>query len=109
MPTDRRMSELGTVNADLEKTFVDIEEFAEQCKFSDCTHTSEPGCAVRAAIDDGILDSARLGNYNKIQVEAGYSGLSSRQIEEEKIKRMFGGKGEMKKFLSSVKGKNNYR
>ena len=109
MPTDRRMSELGTVNADLEKTFVDIEEFAEQCKFSDCTHTSEPGCAVRAAIDDGILDSARLGNYNKIQVEAGYSGLSSRQIEEEKIKRMFGGKGEMKKFFRSVKEKNNKR
>jgi ribosome biogenesis GTPase len=103
------MRELGAVSADLEKTFADIEEFAEQCKFSDCSHTSEPGCAVRAAIEDGILDAARLGNYNKIQTEAGYSGLSSRQIEEEKIKRMFGGKGEMKKFLRPIKEKNNYR
>ncbi|MCL2001517.1 MAG: ribosome small subunit-dependent GTPase A, partial [Planctomycetes bacterium] len=83
--------ELGTVSADLEKTFADIEELAERCKFRDCSHTSEPGCAVRAALEDGNLDAARLGNYNKIQMESGYSGLSSRQIEEEKIKRMFGG------------------
>jgi ribosome biogenesis GTPase len=103
------MRELGTVSADLEKTFADIEVFAEQCKFSDCTHTFEPGCAVRAAIENGILDAARLGNYNKIQVEAGYSGLSSRQIEEEKIKRMFGGKGEMKQFFRSIKKKNSPR
>ena len=103
------MRELGTVSADLEKTFADIEMLAEQCKFSDCSHTSEPGCAVRAAIDGGLLDGARLGNYNKIQMEAGYSGLSSRQIEEEKIKRMFGGKGEMKKTLRSIRDKNNRR
>ena len=103
------MRELGAVSADLGKTFVDIEELAEQCKFSDCTHTSEPGCAVRAAVEKGVLDAARLGNYNKIQVEAGYSGLSSRQIEEEKIKKMFGGKGEMKKFFRSIKDKNSSR
>ena len=103
------MRELGAVSADLEKTFADIGAFAEQCRFSDCSHTSEPGCAVRAAIEDGILNAARLGNYNKIQMEAGYSGLSSRQIEEEKIRRMFGGKGEMKKTLRSIREKNNHR
>ena len=103
------MRELGAVNADLEKTFADIEALAGQCKFSDCSHTSEPGCAVRAAVLGGLLDADRLGNYGKIQTEAGYSGLSSRQIEEEKIKRMFGGKGEMKKALRSIREKNNYR
>jgi ribosome biogenesis GTPase len=103
------MRELGAVSAATEKTFVDIEELAEQCRFSDCSHTSEPDCAVRAAVENGILDAARLGNYNKIQVEAGYSGLSSRQIEEEKIKRMFGGKAEMKRTMRSIKEKNNYR
>ena len=101
--------ELGTLNVDLEKTFADIEEFAERCKFRDCSHTSEPGCAVRAALEDGSLDAARLGNYNKIQMESGYSGLSSRQIEEAKIKRMFGGKGEMKKTLHSIRAKNSNR
>ena len=95
--------ELGTVSADLEKAFADIEELAERCKFRDCSHTSEPGCAVQAALDNGNLDAARLENYNKIQMESGYSGLSSRQIEEEKIKRMFGGKGEMKKALRSIR------
>ena len=99
------MRELGIVSGDLEKTFTDIEELAGQCRFSDCSHTSEPGCAVRAAIEGGFLDAARLGSYNKIQMEAGYSGLSSRQIEEEKIKRVFGGKGEMKKFMRSIKQK----
>ena len=99
------MRELGIVSGDLEKTFADIEELAGQCRFSDCSHTSEPGCAVRAAIEEGFLDAARLGSYNKIQMEAGYSGLSSRQIEEEKIKRVFGGKGEMKKFMRSIKQK----
>jgi ribosome biogenesis GTPase len=103
------MRELGAVSADLEKTFADIEVLAEQCKFSDCSHTSEPGCAVRAAIENGSLDAARFGNYNKIQTEVGYSGLSSRQIEEEKIKRMFGGKGEMKKALRSIREKNSNR
>ena len=93
----------------LKKTFVDIEALAGRCKFKDCTHTSEPGCAVRAAVEDGSLDAARLGNYNKIQMEAGYSGLSSRQIEEKKIKRMFGGKGEMKKTMRSIREKNNGR
>ena len=99
--------ELGTVSADLEKALADIEELAERCKFRDCSHTSEPGCAVRTALENGSLDAARLGNYNKIQMESGYSGLSSRQIEEAKIKRMFGGKGEMKKTLRSIKEKNS--
>ena len=103
------MRELGTVSAELGKTFADIEALAERCRFKDCSHTSEPGCALRSAIKDGIIDASRLANYNKIQMEAGYSGLSSRQIEEEKIKRMFGGKGEMKKFMRSIKEKNSNR
>ena len=53
----------------------------------------EPHCAVRAAIEDGSLDADRFENYKKLQEEAGYGSLSFRQIEDEKIKRMFGGKG----------------
>lgn len=103
------MRELGMVSADLEKSFADIEILTSKCKFNDCSHTSEPGCAVRAAIEDGSLDAARFDNYKKIQMEADYSGLSFRQIEEEKIKRMFGGKGEMKQALRTIKKKNMQR
>lgn len=100
------MRELGAESADFERSFSDIEALTTNCKFSDCSHTSEPGCAVRAAIESGKLDSARFENYKKLQAEADYSGLSSRRIEEEKIKRMFGGKNEMKKAMREFKKKN---
>jgi ribosome biogenesis GTPase len=53
----------------VEQTFADIEELAQQCRFSDCTHTHEPGCAVQAAIADGRLDAERLRSYEKLLAE----------------------------------------
>lgn len=53
----------------LEETFDDIEEVALDCRFRDCGHGQEPGCAVRAAIRDGSLDPARLRNYNDLREE----------------------------------------
>lgn len=100
------MRELGLENADLEKSFSDIEHLAKRCKFGDCAHTAEPGCAIRAAIDTGILDVKRFENYKKIQTEIGYAGLSSRQVEEEKINRVFGGKSQMKSIMNAMKVKN---
>lgn len=100
------MRELGLENADMEKSFSDIESLAEKCKFRDCSHTAEPGCAIRAAIETGALDAKRFENYKKIQTEIGYAGLSSRQVEEEKINRMFGGKKQMKTMIKTVKIKN---
>src|SRR3546814_3209423 len=49
--------------------FADIEALAEQCKFRDCRHDREPGCAVRAAIEAGTLDPQRLANYFKLRDE----------------------------------------
>ncbi|KEK24192.1 ribosome small subunit-dependent GTPase A [Bacillus gaemokensis] len=54
-------------------TFSDIEEFAKDCRFRDCEHENEPGCAVRKAIDDGILAANRLRNYKKLQREIAYA------------------------------------
>lgn len=51
------------------EVFGDIEEIAVGCHFNDCTHEDEPGCAVKQAIGDGLLDPARLVNYNKMQLE----------------------------------------
>ncbi|WP_024868565.1 ribosome small subunit-dependent GTPase A [Pseudoxanthomonas suwonensis] len=49
--------------------FADIEELASQCRFSDCAHRAEPGCAIRAAIEAGALDAARVANYLKLRDE----------------------------------------
>lgn len=49
--------------------FGDIEALAQQCKFRDCRHEREPGCAVRAAAEAGALDRGRLANYLKLRDE----------------------------------------
>jgi len=56
----------------LSDIFSDIEALAQSCRFKDCTHTKEPGCAVRKAFEDGTLDEDRLKSYNKMQREINY-------------------------------------
>jgi ribosome biogenesis GTPase len=53
----------------MEEMFGDLEELFGQCRFSDCAHHREPGCAVRAALADGVLDSRRWASYEKLQRE----------------------------------------
>ncbi len=53
----------------IEETFSDIEELLTQCRFRDCSHAGEPGCAVQAALDSGALDAARYANYRRMQEE----------------------------------------
>ncbi len=62
------MRELKVVQLEtsLVEVFEDVETFASRCKFADCTHEREPGCAVLQAITDGILDERRLRNYQKL-------------------------------------------
>lgn len=50
----------------LNEVFADVAELAVRCRFSDCTHSAEPGCAVRAALDAGTLDPARVANQAKL-------------------------------------------
>jgi ribosome biogenesis GTPase / thiamine phosphate phosphatase len=64
--------QLWTGNSDLSEIFSDIEELKSQCRFSNCTHQGEPGCAVLQAIDDGDLSDKRLQNYFKMQRELDY-------------------------------------
>ena len=56
----------------LERAFEDVEELAAECRFNDCLHETEPGCAVRAAIADGRLDGGRLDSYRKLQRELAF-------------------------------------
>jgi ribosome biogenesis GTPase len=53
----------------LDAAFADIAAISADCRFSDCAHEGEPGCAVRMALDDGRLDPARLENLRKIEQE----------------------------------------
>ena len=97
------MRELGIANGDMEKTFSDIEELAKHCKFRDCSHNNEPGCAVQKAISEGLLENRRLQNYFKLKRETDYEGLSSKEIEEKKLNEMFREVGGMKKAKHHIK------
>ena len=68
------MRELGMWKAGkgIEHAFSDIEKLAEKCRFHNCIHTSEPGCAVRAAMEGGMIDEERLKAYKKLKAENSY-------------------------------------
>jgi len=56
----------------LDETFDEVAELASRCRFRDCGHLNEPGCAVRAAIDAGTLSAQRWASYDRLQKEAAY-------------------------------------
>ncbi len=56
----------------VQDTFQDISDIASSCKFSDCVHESEPGCAVKAALKEGSLNQDRYDSYVKLQREISY-------------------------------------
>lgn len=60
-----RELQLWDASEGIETTFSDIAELAASCRFSDCAHESEPGCAVKAALADGSLDEGRYDSYQK--------------------------------------------
>lgn len=100
------MRELGVQSADLSKSFADIERLAQHCKFNDCSHTNEPGCAIQNALSEGRIDQRRLNSYIKLKNEASYEGLNSKQIESQKLERMFkevGGMKNARKFAKKRK------
>jgi len=64
-----RELQLADCEHGIEDTFAEITQLATQCKFVDCQHESEPGCAVLAAVEAGTLDERRLANYHKLMRE----------------------------------------
>jgi ribosome biogenesis GTPase len=71
------MRELGLLGADegLSTTFEDVEEIVASCRFNDCRHGNEPGCAVRAALESGELDRGRWKSFVKLQKELRHQHL----------------------------------
>ncbi len=77
---------------DLQSAFKDIEALSEECRFTDCSHNAEPGCAVKSAINHGELDAARLESYRKLQNELKYlefrEDQNTRLYEKQKWKQI---------------------
>ena len=72
------LRELGVLDGEgLSTAFDDVERAAAACRFGDCQHRTEPGCAVRAAIASGDLDRARFDAYEKLQREAARAALAT--------------------------------
>jgi ribosome biogenesis GTPase len=90
------MRELGSmgVRDGIEETFADISELSRACRFSDCTHTTEIGCALRAALARGDLSQDRYASYLKLLKESEFHELS--YLERRKKDRQFG------RFVKSV-------
>lgn len=99
------MREIGVESINLSKTFIDIDELAHKCKFNDCQHEKEIGCAVRKAIEEKLITEERLISYRKLKKEAKYDGLNSKQIEKEKITEMFADFGGIKNAKNYAKSK----
>lgn len=83
------LRELGVLDGEgLHTAFDDVDRVAAGCRFTDCQHQSEPGCAVRAAIASGDLDRARFDAYEKLQREAARAAIAtnalSRRAERKK-------------------------
>lgn len=71
----------------LDDTFVDISEMAERCRFADCAHLHEPGCAVREALENGVIEPSRWQSYSKLKRELRHRAMEQdreTQISEKK-------------------------
>ncbi|MCP5496463.1 MAG: ribosome small subunit-dependent GTPase A [Leptospiraceae bacterium] len=93
------MRELQLWNSEtgLKETFLDVEELLKSCRFKNCSHEAEPGCAVQEALENGSLDPIRYEHYQKLQKEIKY--LESRQDESLALQR----KWDEKKFHKKIR------
>ncbi len=66
----------------IQDTFDDIEKLSSECKFRDCKHTGEPGCAVQAAVIEGTLEPDRLASFAKLQREVAYQKRRTDKAEQ---------------------------
>jgi len=97
------MREIGVLDSEtgIKSVFSEIYELSKECKFSDCCHINEPGCAVLKAISSGRLDKAQYDNYIKLVKENEYNTMT--KLEKREKDRKFGqfiktAKKQMKKY-----------
>lgn len=86
-----RELQLADCSAGVEATFADIESLAENCRFGDCQHDAEPGCAVLEAMGAGELDERRLDNYRKLMREQALNAatIAERRADSRALGRFY--------------------
>ena len=99
-----REIQLGNAAAGLDETFTDIAAFATDCRYRDCRHDGEPGCAVEAAVASGLIPEARLLSYRRLMKEAGFQAekndIGLKRLEKKKWKWV----GKAGKLIREEKG-----
>jgi ribosome biogenesis GTPase len=75
----------------LETTFSELAELAEQCKFNDCTHTNEAGCAILEALENGEIDEDALENFQKLKREQARfeSSVREKRAKDKKLGKLY--------------------
>ena len=97
-----REIQLWADEGSLEGSFEDVEELARECRFRDCNHGSEPGCAVKEAIEEGRLPASRLKSYMKLQREL--ENLAVRRDQRARLHE----KSKWKKIAKWARQRNKY-
>lgn len=73
----------------LQQVFSEIEALADDCRFRDCGHEAEPGCAVREAVEDGVLPQRRLDSYRKLLRENQWiAARSDARVRQDQLKKL---------------------
>ena len=95
-------------SAAIDETFDDVSSYASACRYSDCSHGSEPGCAVQQAITDGVLDPERFERYRRMIAESARLRLRSQEREYRQSNRTFTKANKAgRRTLMSIKGRAN--
>ena len=95
-------------SAAIDETFEDVSGYASACRYSDCSHGSEPGCAVQQALADGTLDPERFERYRRMMAESARLRLRSQEREYRQSNRAFTKANKAgRRTLMSIKGRAN--
>lgn len=96
-----RELQLTDAAAGIDDVFADLQHLSTQCRFSDCQHMTEPGCAVLQAIERGDVETARLGRWRKLKAEEAFNSASL--AERRRKDKAFG------KMVRSIKKSKDLR
>jgi ribosome biogenesis GTPase len=85
-----RELQLADCEHGVEETFAEITQLANQCRYKDCEHDQEPGCAVRQAIEEGTLEARRLQSFHKLKREQQFNAatLAEKRAKDRSFSRM---------------------
>lgn len=89
--------------------FFDIEDLAVECRFTDCRHEQEPGCAVQTAVDSGQLDADRLANYHKLRKESAYQARRDDPLARAEAERVWKIRAKASRRLQRERGRDRDR